>query len=105
MEIANMTNVSLHRGMFRALRTPTNTTEQVASINKECDRNSCPVDPTNAVVYQKDPPSQLSYLSWPEYLPEPLKRYHFDESGGADVPVYVLDTGAHLDHEVNIQHS
>lgn len=78
MEIANMTHVSLHRGMFRALRTPTNTTEQVASINKECDRNSCPVDPTNAVVYQKDPPSQLSYLSWPEYLPEPLKRYHFD---------------------------
>ena len=105
MEIANMTNVSLHRGIFRALRTPTNSIEQVASINKECDKNSCPVDPTNAVVYQKDPPSQLSYLSWPEYLPEPLKRYHFDESGGADVPVYVLDTGAHLDHEVNIQDS
>ena len=57
------------------------------------------------MVYQSDAKAQLTFMSWPEYLPDALNRYYFDDSAGQGVDVYVLDTGAHLDHPVCSAHS
>jgi hypothetical protein len=51
-------------------------------------------------VYQDNAYDHLTYVSWPQNLKEPLPRYIFDESAGEGVPVYVVDTGANLQHSV-----
>jgi hypothetical protein len=51
-------------------------------------------------VYQDNAYDHLTYMSWPQDLKEPLPRYIFDDSAGEGVSVYVVDTGADLQHSV-----
>jgi len=112
MEISNVTNVSYAPFRFLPPRQPILTpSQQVASVNRACE--TC-TDPTTALVYQNTQIEErgphaaysvdhLNYVSWSAALPSPLgpqKRYVFDESSGEGTPVYVIDTGANLNHGV-----
>ena len=63
-------------------------------------KNIC-YDPTILGVYQDPSIEQLNYVSWSRSQNALPDRYYFDESAGEDVPVYVIDTGATLDHVVS----
>lgn len=44
---------------------------------------------------------QLAYLSYPESGKDKfLDAYIFDKSAGSDFPVYIVDSGAQLAHDV-----
>lgn len=46
-------------------------------------------------------PQQMAYLSYPPTKDKYFEsQYIFDDSAGSGIPVYVVDTGAHLDHKV-----
>ncbi|KXT05630.1 hypothetical protein AC578_5652 [Pseudocercospora eumusae] len=76
---------------------------EVASVALAC-KSDC-YDPTTSLVYQKDALDHLAFISWPppsdtsSYSFGDLKnRYVFDDSGGKDVNVYILDSGATIGH-------
>ncbi|KAM5343783.1 hypothetical protein ACJ41O_012320 [Fusarium nematophilum] len=76
----------------------------VASVMEACGNDAYPCwDPTTELVWQEDAPLHLSYISWPDTDPRMAlagleDRYYFDDSSGDDVDVWVLDTGASIDH-------
>ena len=77
--------------------------KQVASVNADCGQ-SCTFNPMTEIVYQAKAQNQLRYVSWPSLLEGLIaasERYFFDESAGKDIKVYVVDTGANLDHPVS----
>lgn len=88
----------------------TKTTPQVGSIYLECGEDC--FDPTTAVVYQDSTanpdvrgttPSQLVFVSQenPVVAQAGPPRYFFDDSAGEDVPVFIVDSGASLDHKAS----
>jgi hypothetical protein len=50
--------------------------------------------------YAQNGQSQLTYVSWRPNFPRP-QNYLFDDSAGEDINVYIVDTGATLDHPVS----
>lgn len=95
-------------------------TLQVGAVYRECSPD-CD-NPTSEATnwrYQRDylgeePPiamtdfrQQMSYISTEEGSSEKTftHHYYFDVSAGEDIPVYIVDSGAQLDHHVSIQGS
>ncbi|KAH7115486.1 hypothetical protein B0J13DRAFT_208242 [Dactylonectria estremocensis] len=76
----------------------------VGSVMLQCgsDINPC-FDPSTSLMWQEDAESQLSYVSWPNKVDRtPFSdikgRYYFDDSNGKDVDVWIMDTGATIEH-------
>lgn len=64
-------------------------------------------DSTTSLMWQEDARSHLSYVSWPNRAPRtPFSdiegRYYFDDSDGKDVDIWIMDTGATIEHPVSI---
>ena len=88
---------------------------QVASVYSECGllcpkNASCDYtcyDPSIAQVYQEqyqtNGQDQLTYVSWARRQGFRPSRYIFDNSAGDDIPVYIVDNGATLSHQVRTQ--
>lgn len=58
-------------------------------------------------MWQEDAESHLSYVSWPNTADRtPFSdiegRYYFDDSDGKDVDVWIMDTGATIEHPVSM---
>ncbi|USW48502.1 Putative peptidase S8/S53 domain superfamily [Septoria linicola] len=82
---------------LRALR-------EVVTVMRAC-KADC-FDPSTELVYQDSSPDHLTFISWPppqeaaaRQFEDLNNQYIFDSASGKGVTVYILNTGATLDHE------